>query len=406
MGFLAVARSAQADVVILEKDGWTVATDGRVNGFYSFETGDYQPTLPDGTKGNHGLVGTPFGNNPDDASEGSKFTTSRIHTGYVGSILGFTVKKQISERLKVTGHVAIWWPIETDQFRGYSSMVPDPRESYVKLEGTWGGLLAGRALSLHDRGGTVTDFKYANGYSVGGVCNAVGQGPLCGNIGYGYQFPGFAAGIVYNTPNLSGFQWTVGLYDPVRIGAGNTEFGRTPVPRIESEANYDLDTPSLKLSLYVNGLWQRAGGDIAGEPRVVNAYGAAYGARVELGGFKLGAGGNWDKGTGDMIALVGTVPMNDQGELRTGDGYFGQLMYTIGDVDLAAGGGITRVQELATDVINNLSVIKSRLGLNAGINYHLGPAVLNAQVFRAQHTYWLGEKQNMTFVHAGMTFVW
>ena len=27
-------------------------------------------------------------------------------------------------------------------------MIPDPRESYAKLEGPWGGLLAGRALSL------------------------------------------------------------------------------------------------------------------------------------------------------------------------------------------------------------------------------------------------------------------
>ena len=192
----------------------------------------------------------------------------------------------------------------------------------------------------------------------------------------------------------------------MRIGAGNAELGRTPVPRLESEANYDLDTPNFKLALYVNGLWQKAGGDINGAPIVVNAYGVAYGARVEAGGFKLGVGGNWDKGTGDMMALVGTVPMNDQGELRTGDGYYGQAMYSFGDFDVAAGGGITRVQTLTSDLVNNLSVIKTRLGMNASINYHLGPAVLNAQLFRAQHTYWLGDKQNMTFVHAGMTFVW
>ena len=155
----AVTRTASAEITLLEKDGWTFSTDGRVNGFYSYETGDYQPTMPDGKKGDHGIVETPFGSTPDDASDGSKFSTSRVHTGYVGSILGFTVKKQISQSLKVTGHVAVWWPIETDQFRGYSSMIPDPRESYAKLEGPWGGLLAGRALSLHDRGGTVTDFN-------------------------------------------------------------------------------------------------------------------------------------------------------------------------------------------------------------------------------------------------------
>jgi predicted porin len=397
------AGHARAEVALVDKDGWSVSTDGRVNGFYSYETGDYQPT--GGTPGKGGIISTPFQAAPDDAAK-TRFTTSRVHTGFVGSILGLTVKKQISADLKVTGHMAIWWPIETDQYRGYSSMVPDPRESYVKIEGPWGGLQAGRALGLHDRGGTMTDFLYANGYSIGGPCNAILQGPLCGNIGYGYQFPGFTAGIDYNTPVVAGFQLTAGIYDPVKIGYGGNELTRTPVPRVEAEANYTFETSTAKLALYVNGMWQKAGNDVAGVPIVVNAYGVAYGGRLELGSFKLGAGGNRDKGTGDFIALVGPVPLDNAGVLRTGDGYFGQAMYTVGDVDICAGAGVTRALETVDDVLSENSLIKTRLGMNLGINYHLGPVVMNTQVFRAQHEYWRGEHQNMTFVHAGMTFVW
>lgn len=397
------ANRSNAEVVLVEKDGWTVSTDGRVNGFYSYETGDYQPT--GGTPGAGGIVSTPFQAAPDDAAK-TTFTTSRVHTGFVGSVFGFTVKKQIGPSLKATGHLAIWWPIETDQYRGYSSMVPDPRESYVKLEGPWGGLLAGRALGLHDRGGTMTDFLYANGYSIGGPCNAILQGPLCGNIGYGYQFPGFSAGIVYNTPSFEGISVTAGIYDPVKIGYGGNELTRTPAPRVEGEANYDLTTSSVKLALYVNGLWQKAGNDVAGVPTVVNALGVSYGGRLEIGGLKLGAGGNYDKGTGDFIALVGPVPLDNAGVLRVGDGYFGEAMYTAGDVDISAGAGITRAVETVNDVLSQNSLIKTRLGMNVGLNYHLGPVVLNTQFFRAQHQYWRGEHQNLNFVHAGMTFVW
>ena len=94
------------------------------------------------------------------------------------------------------------------------------------------------------------------------------------------------------------------------------------------------------------------------------------------------------------------------GELRTGDGYFGKRCTRSATSTSAAGAGITRALETVNDILSKNSLIETRLGMNLGLNYHLGPAVLNAQVFRAKHDYWRGEHQNMTFVHAGMTFVW
>ena len=198
-------------------------------------------------------------------------------------------------------------------------MVPDPRESYVKIEGPWGGLQAGRALGLHDRGATMTDFLYANGYSIGGPCNAILQGPLCGNIGYGYQFPGFTAGINYNTPVFAGFQVTAGIYDPVKIGYGGNEFTRLLGSSYRGGGELQpRHERSSRCALYVNGMWQKAGNDVAGVPTFVNAYGVAYGGRLEVGGLKLGAGGNRDKGTGDFIALVGPVPLDNAGRASNG----------------------------------------------------------------------------------------
>ena len=212
------------------------------------------------------------------------------------TILVSPSRRRYSEKLTATGRISLWWPIETDQYRGWSSMYPDPRESYLKLEGRWGGLLAGRALGLHDRGGTSIDFLYANGHSVGNPCSATGQGPLCGFIGYGYQFPSFNAAFVYNTPlKANGFQFSVGAYDPVRVGHQQVVLEITPYPRLESELTFTHKGNSTFFHLFC----QRhvATGrrihprhrDRGVCPEHGQALGASAGGRLEIGGFKLGA---------------------------------------------------------------------------------------------------------------------
>jgi hypothetical protein len=79
-----LAKPAFAEVELVNKDGWSVATNGRANGFYSYEFGDYEPQ--GGTPGMGGIVSTPFQAAPD--ADPKKFSVSRVHSGFVGSILG------------------------------------------------------------------------------------------------------------------------------------------------------------------------------------------------------------------------------------------------------------------------------------------------------------------------------
>ena len=253
---MAGASAARAEIAVYENDTWKLSFDGRTAAFYSYEWGDAQPHFsletiqqnggtPPAMAGN--LVWSSFTDTSDQRSrnvlqtgvangEVCSFTTSRVHSGFVGNLLGFTARKKLSQDSAI-GRISLWWPVETDRYRGYSSMSPDPRESYAKLEGPWGGLLAGRSLALHDRGGTLIDFFYVDGNAVGSPCSANGQGPLCGFIGYGYQFPGFNAGIL-NTPLAGGFQLTAGIYDPAVIGQSTATLDILPYPRVESEATY------------------------------------------------------------------------------------------------------------------------------------------------------------------------
>lgn len=424
---------ARAEVIAFEDDRWTLSFGGRTAGFYSYETGDASPHYTAAQIAANGgqvptmtgaLIWSGFTATPNqDPSMCSingiangqpcSFATSRVHSGFVGNIFGFTATRRITPSLKAIGRIQLWWPIETDQYRGFSSMSPDPRESYVKLEGPWGGLLFGRTLGLHDRGATLIDYLYADGYSIGSPCNATQQGPLCGFIGYGYQFPGYNAGIIYNTPVVGGFQLSAGIYDPVRIGFQNVMLAILPAPRIESEATFTLESGPVFLHLYVNGMWQRASGFVADPAtsmnvrKTVDAHGIAAGARLQIGGFKIGGGANYDIGGGDLSGLVGPVPIDDQGDLRRVTGMMGQAMYSAAGFDVAAGLGVTLVQQTASDVAAQNSVIKSRLGEQVSVNYHLDSnVVLNAQYFYAQHIFWRGQVQTLRNIHMGMTLTW
>lgn len=420
---------ARAEVVAYDSGGWTIAFDGRSNAYYSFEWGDAYPHWTAAqiaaAGGNpptpNSIIWGGFQNQTNEDpnmcmstglanGQSCTFTTSRVHTGFVGNDFGFTVTKRLSATLKVTGRMSVWWPIETDQYRGWSSMSPDPRESYFKIEGRWGGLLAGRALGLHDRGGTSIDFLYANGHSVGNPCNASGQGPLCGFIGYGYQFPSFNAGFVYNTPrDGNGFQLSIGGYDPSRIGHETVLLLNTPYPRIEAEATVLYKTDRLFVTVFLNGMWQRAGGFPPGQDLIWrDAVGASAGGRLEIGGFKLGVVGNYDKGGGELVAIgVEPIPVDNNGNLRTVTGALGVAMYSIGALDLSFGAGLTHVQQTDFDVMHKDDVIKDRLGTAGTIVYHIDPSITwSLQYFRAQHTFWMGQIQNMNFVHSGMDFIW
>jgi hypothetical protein len=273
-------------------------------------------------------------------------------------------------------------------------------------------VLAGRALGLHDRGGTNIDFLYANGHSVGSPCSATGQGPLCGYIGYGYQFPSFNAGIIYNTPAAGGFELAAGIYDPVRTGQQTVILESTPFPRLESEASYTYKSDSLFFTVFANGMWQQARGFHTGpsganEKISRNAVGGSAGGRLEVGGFKLGLVGNYDVGGGDTSGLVGPVPVDNDGNLRTVEGAMGLLMYSLGKLDVAGGLGLTRVEQTAFDVSHKDNVIKTRLGTSGTVIYHIDPTLaLSAQYFHAEHVFWVGQVQRVNFVNTGVDFVW
>jgi hypothetical protein len=406
-------RSARADIEIAKSQGWTFSTDGRINGFLSYTTGEGVPTENRDPMQPVNIAGTSL---EDFTDNQNNVETLRIRTGFVGSILGFKLSKPFNENLTLTGRFQLWSVIESNR-QASERNYPDMREVYLRADGPWGGALIGRSVGLFNRGAIEINFMYGHNYGLGHPCDTRGKGPTCGHVGYGVFFPSFNAGIVYNTPSLAGLKWTAGVYDPSTLALPG--YVRTPLPRVESELGYDFGeaaadgtAPPFALHLFVNGLWQRL--VQAGDPsapttiRSEDAYGVGMGGRIEvMGALKLGASYHTGKGIGLAVPLENSpTASNTEGDLRKTDGMYFQGMYSFPTkTDLAVGYGVSRVEELSTDT--TISLIKHQRGISAGLFQHINDNfVLGFDWFRADYLWHEGETQAVNTFNLGATLHW
>lgn len=424
------SSAARAELTVADTNGWRLYTEGRINTFASLGFGDDFPTPPPGSSYSVVGEGAPgaAGQNSEQDDVNNKYFAIRGRNGFLATILGFGMVRDLTPTTKVKGYIALWGHAETyDRSRSYTSEF-DVREGYLNFDGPWGGFTAGRMLGLFGRISTEIDFNYGHNFGLGNPCGDI-QGPTCGHIGTGVMFPGFASGFAYATPTLAGFKLQVGIFDPVRVlGAWN----RAPIPRPEGALSFEHHLGGTNLlKLQVEGMWQpvaRGTIDAAGTPSTVTSkvWGSAFGGRVEVGPVRFGAAVFAGQGLGQYYALQNSpVAFNTATkELRFFKGLYAQAAVVLGPLQLAAGAGQVRVDELEADKIDGaLSNAKSQTGLSAAAYYGLSEnLVLGLDYFRFQ-TDWYGapiidpatsgvigrhapERQVVNYINAGATYHW
>ena len=347
------SRPAAAEIPVAKVEGWELSLDGRLSAFVSFAQGDAQPTA----------IATWTGVE-DRAAGTDHIAMTRIRSGFTTNILGFTVAKDLTPELKLTGRFAIW--VGVSQARDKSdNPALDAREVYSKLEGPWGGLLLGRDLSLYERGAIMMDYDLQHGDGLGHPCSIrTVHGGACGYAGHGMLFPSYNAGIVYNTPDLAGFQLSVGAYDPVAIS--ERQYERTPLPRMEGELIFHVEK---HFQLFVDGLWQRIGSN-TNKDLNPDAVGAAAGARVAFGPFAAGVSYFTGQGLGLYVPMENSPLFADEmGVLRKTHGFAGMAGLTFGQTKVAAGAGVTNLMKTVSEPkgpFTSLTIPSQQLGISVG----------------------------------------
>src|SRR5262249_45345600 len=137
-----------------------------------------------------------------------------------------------------TAYTQIWMFVENNGRQKNLPNYPDFRQGYLKLEGPWGSLSAGRMRALFSRGATDIDTMYAHRWGVGFPGKIDNNGPTVGQRGFGVLGSGFSSAVMYATPAFNGVQLTVGLFDPVQL-QGSGAWTRTKYPRPEAELTFE-----------------------------------------------------------------------------------------------------------------------------------------------------------------------
>jgi hypothetical protein len=419
LSFLAVlggtfsALPARADVELFKGQEWALSTDGRINTFLSIARGDALPTDE-----------SSFTGTDDEYTPDHKLQSARVRTGFIQSVLGFTLKKQLDTNVTAKARVALWMLASSQRTWGDEPAV-SAREAFLQIDAPWGGFVAGRAMSLFSRGAISLNYDLEHNYGLGHPCGVkVVVGGSCGHAGFGVLFPGFHAGLVYNTPKLAGLQLAAGLYDPAQIGEGS--YRRTPLPRVEAELTYQA--PGY-FRAFAGTLWQRLSRNLTDPVTMAlsqqdqDASGLSYGFMVDVSPLAFGFSGYLGKGLGLYTPLEDNpfTNLEPSGKLRKQNGYYGAASLTFGQTKLAGGLGISRLQRSVDDpaVSGDSKVPKQQVGMSAGVYQGLYKTVIVAlEVFRAQTT-WndhgqaqgndtaiIRPVQTVNFINAGATLIW
>lgn len=457
-----IGETARAEVTLVEEAGWTFFADGRVNGFLSAGFGEgfpveippprtdpNDPTSP-ALRSEYTIVEgwSGYRSDPSQENADAEYAATRVRSGFVGSVFGFGLKRNVTPDTVAKGYIGLWTSIASSKRRAPDSggtplTNTDARQGYLRLDGPWGDFTAGRDLGLFGRLSTETDFLYGHGFGVGLPCMDNAGNPACGHIGTGAMGAAFGAGLVYGTPELAGFKLTVGAYDPVRILGG---WVAADYPRPEGQLSWTttLGNQGL-LKLAIEGLYQqlRYPEAPALDPEIAeraadettDVWGVAGGGRTEIGPVRFGASAFHGRGLGFYTSLQNDPVMVNPAtaELRTFTGFYGQAALVVAPFQFSLGAGQAQVAQLEHDKSDARSAVpKSQTGISAGIFYSLSDnlvfgidyfrftakwhPVRNSHLEQDATTmmpvdvldpgHLPGHEQTVNFVNTGATFIW
>lgn len=280
----ALSMPTNAAVVLGGADGWEVSYGGFINLFYT------QSDFPG-----------PKGEDSAHLQEGllPAFHTMTVKTPEVNGLTGTgQITFAVDSSAEKTGR------LNKSATLGTGSNI-DMREVFFNVSGDFGTISAGRTLALFQRQAILQDITL---FGMGYMGGPDGGGTGLGRIGAGYVYPDFRTRFVYQTPDMNGFQLSVGIFDP-QEPLGNGAISETDTPQFQAEATFNSAFEGGSFSGWVGFLWQE---------QEIEAHGDSPGGDVESVGWNIGA------------------TVSAQGFSMTGSYYDGEAL---GSVLFALGGG-------------------------------------------------------------------
>lgn len=324
---LSMAGAANAQGISIEAGDWDIGIDGNVNAFYIVQDPD---SSPDGDV-QGGLAQADAANGNDDHA---------IRTGLLPSKLGVAARTTQND-WDIEAYVSYWPGIQSGQGLNQNADNVNFRQVYFSVgNDDVGTFKAGRDLGIFSSQAILNDMTLLGVGTVGEPASGDGNTTL-GRIGFGYIYADWKAQFSYQTPDINGFQATIGITEPWRPftlfvddddgDPVDNSFDGDIVneqPAIEGMATYAFDAGGVDTTVWGSFISQKVEDqDTDGGVVDYTARGVEFGASVSTGPFS-GVVSFYDaKGLGTTAQFHQAV--TQQGDERDSDGFYVQGMYTL-----------------------------------------------------------------------------
>jgi len=377
---LASASVANAGIT-WDAGEWTVDMNGNVNAFAIFADNKDSGAAIGG-----GLANTSTGQNNDE--------NTSISTGLLPSWLGFTATTRqndidtsvtISFQPGAGGNAALQGGGNTEN-----------RQAFLTFgDKSWGSVKVGKDLGIFASTAILNDMTLlgvgSNGAGTQHNGGNTGTTTTLGGIGTGYLYADWKGQIAYTTPNMNGFQATVGITQPwgtTNISAVSaTAAGGSDNFAYEGQASYSW-TGDFAGKAWVGAFYQEVQGLTAEEAVNVDEDATSYEVGVSTTVMNIGLVAYGYSGDG-----VGTTGMLSDGfditgAARDSDGGYVQATYVIPmGTKLGISYGVSNLDDNAADAGDNLVKKNDRITVGAyhPLTKHLNLVAEYSQVESESH---------------------
>jgi len=340
------ASVANAGIVIPAGD-WTLDVNGNVNAFANWTSNDNhaQEVTTGGLATNQDVTG-------EDNNQG-------INTGLLPAWLGFTGTTRQND-VDVSFTISFQPNVSDNSSNGHGDVLqPLNRQAFITFgDKSWGTVKLGKDLGIFAGQAILNDMTLLG---VGGGANGSGAATTLGGIGTGYIYPAWKGQISYTTPNMNGFQATIGITNPNQGQFGDASTATTGT-------NTELAQDRFGIEGQVMYSWT---GDVAGK---VWASGATY--DVEVGTAASGTANTSASVDGytatvvDIGASISAGNLGLVGYYYNGDGVGSTIMGLNGTYNATAGSGIVKKRDSDGGYVQATYVIPTgtKLGVSYGVS--------------------------------------
>lgn len=220
-----------------------------------------------------------FSNHDSFSSDGEDQFATRVMSGFNPANITFNVSAPMQNGLTVTGIFQINHHLQGASVQNDGLF--EGRIAEIAVSGNFGTLNVGKGFGIFN---SIAIGDNGSGMGVGRFGGPDAANATLGRIGSGYTYANFNPRVTYTTPDLGGFTYKVGLFNPEKPG-GATPNIETSMPRIETQADYMIPFENGSAQVFAGGMYQNV--DVVSADYDYDIIGWDVGLKTNVAGLNL-----------------------------------------------------------------------------------------------------------------------